>query len=63
MKKTALLAALLGSLSLAAEGATFMDASWASQLCQAWNNSSELTTKLAGDAWVGNNVGRGYKTI
>jgi putative sterol carrier protein len=63
MKTTALFAALLGSLSLAAKGATFMDASWASQLCQAWNNSSELTTKLAGDGWVGNNAGRGYKTI
>jgi putative sterol carrier protein len=63
MKTTALFAALLGSLSLAAKGATFMDASWASQLCQAWNNSSELTTKLAYDGWVGNNAGRGYKTI
>ena len=62
-KKNVLLAVLLGSLSLGAESATFMDASWASQLCQAWNKNPNLTGKLGGDAWAANNAGRGYKTI
>ncbi len=62
-KKNVLLAGLLGTLSLGAESATFMDASWASQLCQAWNKNPNLTGKLGGDAWAANNAGRGYKTI
>ncbi len=62
-KKHALLAAMLGTLSLTAESASFMDASWASQLCQAWNKSATLTGKLGGDKWAANNAGRGYKTI
>jgi putative sterol carrier protein len=62
-KKTIVVAALLGTLSLGAQGATFMDAGWASQLCQAWNKNATLTGKLGGDGWVANNAGRGYKTI
>jgi putative sterol carrier protein len=62
-KKNVLLAGLLGTLSLGAESATFMDATWASQLCQAWNKNPNLTGKLGGDGWVANNAGRGYKTI
>ena len=54
-------------LALAASGtahaATFMDASWAKGMCDAWNKSSELTTGLAGDAWIANDAGRGYKVI
>jgi hypothetical protein len=45
-KKTAVVAAFLGTLSLSAESATFMDAAWASQLCQAWNKNPTLTGKL-----------------
>ena len=62
-RQTGIAALVLGGLSLGAEGATFMDAAWASQLCKAWNANSTLTTKLGGDAWAGNNAGRGYKTI
>jgi putative sterol carrier protein len=64
MKQKALITTvLIGSLSMAAEGATFMDAGWASQLCNAWNSNATLTGKLGGDAWAGNDGGRGYKTI
>lgn len=62
-KQHVLLAGLLGTLSLGAESATFMDATWASQLCQAWNKNPNLTGKLGGGAWAANNAGRGYKTI
>ena len=51
------------TFSAGAQAATFMDASWASQLCSAWNSSSKLTSGLGGDAWAANDAGRGYKTI
>jgi putative sterol carrier protein len=51
------------TFSATAQSATFMDASWASQLCSAWNGSAELTGGLGGDAWAANDAGRGYKVI
>jgi putative sterol carrier protein len=64
MKQQALIATLfLGAMSINAQGATFMDAAWASQLCKAWNSNGTLTGKLGGDAWAANDAGRGYKTI
>ncbi len=60
---TILVAALFGSMSFGAQSATFMDAAWASQLCQAWNKNAKLTGKLGGDGWVTNNAGRGYKSL
>ncbi len=66
-KDTTLITTLFGGLSLClglnAQSATFMDAGWASQLCQAWNKTPALTGKLGGDSWASNNAGRGYKTI
>lgn len=63
MKKTVALSALcLGSLSLSAQGATFMDSAWAAALCEAWNKNPTLTGELGG-GWVENNAGRGFKTI
>lgn len=43
--------------------AAFMDAEWAGKACEAWNQSAPLTTELAGEAWLDNNAGRGYKMI
>lgn len=41
----------------------FMDANWAKKICNQWNKSHTLSKQLAGDAWVANNAGRGYKLI
>jgi putative sterol carrier protein len=60
---TLILAGALCSASLAAQGATFMDAEWASELCRAWNKNTTLTTELGGDQWAANDGGRGVKTI
>jgi len=49
-KQTVVVAAFLGAVSFGAESATFMDAAWASQLCQAWNKNPTLTGKLGGDS-------------
>ena len=59
---SAVLMVLAVTLSASANAVTFMDAEWASQMCQAWNKS-DLTTGLGGDAWAANNAGRGYKVI
>jgi len=40
-----------------------MDASWASALCSAWNETPALTKDLGGKAWAANDAGRGYKVI
>lgn len=55
----AALAALTCSSALSA--ATFMDATWASDACSAWNSTPALTNGL-GD-WAKNNADRGYKVI
>jgi putative sterol carrier protein len=56
--------ALALAVTASAQGAgVFMDADWAAAMCKQWNNSSELTEGLAGDDWVSNNAGRGYKII
>lgn len=52
-----------GALIPAIASAEFMDAKWASQACDAWNQSERLTTELAGDVWMDNNGGRGYKLV
>jgi putative sterol carrier protein len=54
--------AMVVSASAQAAGA-FMDADWAEQMCQQWNQTSELTMGLAGKDWVENDAGRGYKSI
>ncbi len=41
---------------------TYLDADWAAKVCDAWNKSETLTSKLAGD-WMANDGDRGYKTI
>ncbi|MGA7980840.1 MAG: SCP2 sterol-binding domain-containing protein [Chromatiaceae bacterium] len=61
-KLTPAVAVLSVAFSAGAQSATFMDAQWASSLCDAWNKSDTLTTKLGGK-WAENNAGRGYKVI
>jgi putative sterol carrier protein len=60
---TCVLPVLALATSVSANAATFMDASWAASMCDAWNKSAELTTGLGGDAWAANDAGRGYKII
>jgi len=55
-------AVLAITLSAGVNAATFMDADWASQMCEAWNKSN-LPSELGGDGWAGKNAGRGYKVI
>jgi len=43
--------------------AEFMDNDWAKQACDGWNASEVLTTELAGEPWMDNNGGRGYKLV
>jgi len=61
MKKLILTAALV-TLPFTAQAANFMDAAWAKQACDAWNNNATLTNELGGD-WASNDGGRGYKMI
>ena len=42
--------------------ADFMDAAWASEACEAWNDNETLTTKL-GEKWIKNDADRGYKVV
>jgi putative sterol carrier protein len=59
-----LVAGIAGLLcSGAAFAGTFMDASWASATCNAWNANPTLTNELGGKAWAANDAGRGYKII
>ncbi len=60
MKKY-LLAIIFGLLPALAQ-AEFMDAAWAAQACEAWNQSEPLTVKL-GKKWVKNDGDRGFKVI
>lgn len=53
----------VSACSSVASAATFMDASWASAACTAWNSTPTLTNELGGDAWAANDAGRGYKVI
>ena len=61
MKKTLIAAAIFAAPLTA--NAAFMEADWAAKACDAWNASATLTNELGGDAWGGNDGGRGYKTI
>lgn len=73
MKKKTGIVLALGLLTAAPViAADFMDAIWAKQACNAWNNTSVLTTELAqmpgdmfgdGYEWIKNDAGRGYKLI
>lgn len=65
MRMRALLTAMLaaGTVLPALASADFMDADWAANACDAWNQSETLTTKLAGEGWLDNNGDRGYKLI
>ncbi len=58
---TAALAAL--ACSSAVSAATFLDDSWASAACSAWNDTPALVNELGGHAWAANDAGRGYKII
>jgi putative sterol carrier protein len=59
------IAAALAALacSSAVSAATYMDASWASAACSAWNSTPALTNGLGGKSWAENDAGRGYKII
>lgn len=66
MKKShfIMLALMLAASPLSA--AEFMDADWAKQACDAWNQDATLTTGLVdtdGYSWIGNDNKRGYKLI
>lgn len=65
MKTSILLAAAAVALTTAlpANAVTFMDATWAKAMCDAWNKNDKLMTGLAGDSWMKNDAGRGYKII
>ena len=62
MRRHLFAAALMFGAPLGASAGAFMDAEWASGMCEAWNGSTELTEGLGGD-WSANNAGRGYKVI
>lgn len=62
MMKKLMIALAVTSLPAVAS-ADFMDAPWAKKACDMWNSNATLTGKLAGDAWMANDGGRGYKTI
>jgi len=53
----------IAMVSSAQAGSVFMDAEWAAAMCAEWNKTNELTTGLAGDDWIENDAGRGYKII
>ena len=61
MKKLILICGF-GMVPMMAQAA-FMDAEWAKKACDGWNASETLTTELAGEAWMDNDGGRGYKII
>ena len=61
LKKIILATAVTIGLTSSAMATEFMDKTWAKDMCNAWNNSSELTTGLA--KWSTNNKDRGYKLI
>lgn len=58
---------VIGLVSSPVMANTYMDATWAKNACNAWNQSATLTKGLMGDgsssSWVKNNAGRGYKLI
>ncbi len=56
------LGALIGLPAITSAG-TFMDADWAKQACEKWNQTPALTNELAGEVWMDNNAGRGYKVL
>lgn len=60
---TRLLAVTGLSLTASLASADFMDADWAAQACEAWNQNATLTEGLGGDTWAANNNDRGYKLI
>ena len=65
MKTSILLAAAAVAMSatMPVNAAKFMDAAWAKAMCDAWNQNEKLTTGLAGDKWMKNDAGRGFKII
>lgn len=60
-KKLTLVTISTLALSSSAMSSTFMDASWAKQMCSAWNKSATLKTGLS--SWAKNDKKRGYKII
>ena len=64
-KTTFALVSMLATAAItnAQAGGIFMDADWAGGMCSEWNSSDELTVGLAGDNWIENDAGRGYKII
>jgi len=58
------------TMSSMAMAVDFMDTEWAAQICEAWNESKDLTEGLykvdSGNdsySWIKNDAGRGYKLI
>lgn len=54
-----LMVLLVAPVMINVNAAVFMDAEWAEEMCEAWNNNETLTTKL--DGFMKNDLGRGYK--
>lgn len=55
---------LIVAATATAHADTFMDAQWAQQMCNQWNQNQTLTTDLGGkEGWVANNGGKGYKAL
>lgn len=65
MKRTWIALPLLVATTLAAAQTKLpvMSPPWAAQMCQAWNAEDALTVKLVESGWIGNDRGRGYKTM
>jgi putative sterol carrier protein len=57
------LATLAAFAGVAHAAPAMMSAEWTAQACDAWNRDATLTSGLAGEKWMDNNKGRGYKII
>ena len=64
MKKfVAALAPLVAAGTAGAQALPAMSASWAEQMCSAWNADATLTGKLVESGWIRNDGGRGFKSM
>jgi len=61
LKKLTVIAIATVGFTTSSMASEFMDASWAKQMCGAWNKSGTLTKGLA--TWSTNDKKRGYKLI
>jgi len=61
LKKLTLITISTFAITSNSSASEFMDASWAKQMCNAWNKNATLKTGLA--SWAKNDAHRGYKLI